>query len=162
MPSSAENQAYFDARNRAMERVVEGRQLIHQSVVGFTEGLSFVMIPEERETITVIANKLLSESNYAFAFICGVLAKLEAVKGKGYLASWQKRGMRESAFVNLQRKFDRIDSLINTMTGGQSGGGESLSDNLGDLAVYAMKMIALQSTLNPAEVVKWLESLQAL
>ena len=156
MATKEETQAYFDARNRAMERVVEGSILRRELTDGFFEGFDEAANLTERELMLA---KVWPETNFGFAFICGVLTKVEAIKGKGYLASCFKRGMQGGILPNLERKLDRVSALVNHDVAGK---GESLTESLADLAVYAIKGITLQSVLNPEEVEKWLEGVKNL
>jgi len=144
---------YFQARDRALERTIEDKTFLIEASKAFQEGIAVAqnrnISPQE---LRQIVEGLKSETNYAFAFLCGVVSRLEALKGKSYRASWQKRGM-SSAFMNLQRKYDRIDNIIN-LNGEDVG--ENLTSQLADTAVYSLKMTTFQAETNPEEVVNWL------
>jgi hypothetical protein len=156
MTSPREQELYFEARNRAMERIADDR--MSDSNRWFINGSSYALGFDHFSEETIIKN-VKSETNEAFALVCGLLSKVEAVKGKGYLASWQKRGLAEAHKAHLSRKFDRIDAIL---VGGAEEGGESLTSNLGDLAVYAIKMIAFRAELKPEEFRAWLVEVRNL
>jgi hypothetical protein len=150
MPTQRETELYFEARNRALERVVSGKDFLSDVERGIAHGIRAADILEIGDA------PLAPETNYGFAFVCGVLAKLEAVKGKSYEASWMKRG-DESIFANIQRKYDILDARFHG-----NNVGESRVTNLADLAVYCVKEICRQAQLNPDEVKSWLEEVRKL
>ena len=76
---------------------------------------------------------VLSETNDGFALVCALIGRVERVKGKGYRASFMKRGESEIK-ANLDRKYDRLDNWEKLSP-------EDLLDTLGDLAVYAVKWV---------------------
>ena len=156
MVSEKETKLYYEARNRCLERIVKGGQLLEESVIGFDNGIR--LATEGRDLTLGMADKVLSETNFGFALTAGVCAGIEAKKGKGYMASWQKKGM-PGALSNMQRKMDRIDAIVSS---GNTEGGESLTTNLADLAVYCLKSIALQKELNPIEFAEWIEEARSL
>jgi hypothetical protein len=159
MASKAEQDAYFAARNRAMERIVEGPKFQAELTDSFSHTL--YLLQHSDPNVRVAAELIEPETNVGFAMILAGLARVEAIKGKGYLASCFKRGMQGGLLPNLERKMDRVSALINDNAKNE-GGGESLTENLADLAVYAIKGITLQSTLNPEEVEKWIEGVKNL
>lgn len=150
MVSEKETELFNEARNRCLERSTKGMELIRDSQRGFTEG---IQVSEGAPRFL----EILSETNYGFAFVAGVCASIEAKKGKGYKASWQRRGM-EGAKANIDRKYDRLTAIME----GEDSEGESLTTNLADLAVYCMKAIALQRELKPEEFNTWLEEARSL
>jgi hypothetical protein len=141
---------YLEARNRAINRATEGPEFMDECRGAFLSGMDI-----RREEIA--PNRFLSESNDGFSRICGLLTVVQAKKGKSYQASWQRRGM-EGAFSNLQRKYDRIDALVNT--GNEPG--ESLMSQLADMAVYAIFMMSLQASLKPEELSDWVAEVKSL
>lgn len=147
---------YEEAKKRAIARDTEEFDGIRN---GFEDGISAVTHRggiDRRRWLEVIVSRIKSESNYGFAFVCGMLCKLEAVKGKHYQASWQKHG-ETNAFANMSRKTDRLEAIMS----GQQGG-ENLSQTLGDAAVYAIKWIVLRNEINPEEFLGLLTEILSL
>jgi len=151
MASNKELKEYMEARNRAISRMVEGQEFDEECQGAFGDGLTQIPLNSEH---------LLPETNDGFSRICGLLTVIQAKKGKSYQASWQKRGMI-GAFGNLQRKYDRIDAILN-YDGDHPPGGETLTSQLADMAVYAILMLSLQVQLYPDELSKWLDEIHAL
>lgn len=156
---------YFAARDRALERHVESANLISEAEQGFSLGLRWATIgptgPSFAEVeLDWIKEKIKSENNFAFGFVCGVLSRLEAVKGKHYAGSWQKRG-EDGILRNLERKVDRLDILVNEEVA-DSTAGENLTQSLGDAAVYSMKWITLRAEIDPQEFINWVEEVRKL
>lgn len=160
MTSPLEQKLYFEARNRCMERIVEDIALTTKSTEFFRHGLGIASglrsISDVANPIEFLLRNSKVETNEGFAIICGILARLEAVKGKSYQASWMKRG-EESVFHNMARKFEIIEARMHG-----SKVGEGLLTNLGDLAVYCIKEIQRQSELYPEEFKKWIEEVRSL
>ena len=160
MTSQPEQKLYFEARNRAMERVVEDIALTTKSSEYFRHGLGMTSglhpVWGENDPISFMTQNSKVETNEGFAIVCGILARLEAVKGKSYQASWMKRG-DESVFANMARKFEILDAKMHGLDLG-----ETRTTNLADLAVYCIKEIQRQSELNPEEFKKWLEEVRSL
>lgn len=150
-----ETKLYFEARDRTLTRFVEGSRFREESQTGFSIGVAYADYPTPPTDVNT-NDIILPEDNRAFAFICGVLAKLEAVKGKSYQASWMKRG-DESVFACLARKFEIIDAK---MHGNDLG--ESRTTNLADLVVYGIKEMARQAKLNPREFEAWVNEVRNL
>jgi hypothetical protein len=157
MATERENEIYFAARDRALERHVEGTSLYEEAASGFHAGLHMTDRTSDGYSFSDIVEKIKTETNFGFGFICGVLARLEAVKGKHYAGSWQKRG-EPGVLANVHRKTDRLEELINT----DSQAGENLSQTLGDGAVYAIKWMTLRAELDPEEFLKWVKEVQGL
>lgn len=152
MASELEVKLYHEARDRALVRTVEGNTFRAECETGFSWGLAASEGNMTNATKLELTEKLKSESNFAFSFVCGLLCKLESVKGRSYAASWQKRGERDGAMVNVQRKFDRLESAIYGRTPG-----ETLTQTLGDMAVYAAKWTVLRAEIDPAEFSAWVD-----
>ena len=146
-----------------MERIVEDIALTTQSTdwfrhgLGIASGLHSGAWTEFQDPADFLLEHSKVETNEGFAVVCGILARLEAVKGKGYLASFMKRGT-ESVWANIERKYDRLDNIINN---GLEGKGDAIT-NLGDLAVYCIKEITRRSELYPDEFKKWIEEVRSL
>lgn len=160
MATQREQELYFEARNRALERLIPDNtgnngRFMDELTEAFRDGIMAATFPNQFETQDF--TRIKTETNYGFAFICGVLAKLEAVKGKHYAGSWQKRG-EPVVLSNVQRKLDRLDQLLNT----DSTAGENLSQTLGDGAVYSVKWLTLRAELDPEEFIKWVEEVRNL
>lgn len=109
-----------------------------------------------------LTRNLHSETNYTFGVICGLLAKLEAVKGKHYGASFMRRGELAGVKANVDRKFDRLEVLLDRSEGEEAEKGENVTQNLGDLAVYVMKWLALRAEVAPEEFADWMEEIRKL
>ena len=158
---------YEDAKQRALARDAKGKEFLAQSMEGFAAG---VMVADfknrewwseegyDPDYLDELRGRIQTETNYAFCFVLGVLAKLEAVKGKAHLASWQKRGEPE-VLASIQRKFDRLDAIISL---GETGGDETLTQNLAALSVYALKMVTLRAETTPDEFKSWVQEVQGL
>lgn len=160
MTTEREKQLYELAHERALARKTERENLIPELVEAFQAGISMACGSRSDEHLRMTVNGWIkSETNYAFAFICGFLCKLEALKGKHYAASWQKRGERDGALVNLQRKIDRLEVVV---SGGGTGDGETPTQTLGDSAVYSTKWIVLRAELDPEEVFNWFKEVRNL
>lgn len=106
---------------------------------------------------------LRSEDDFSFSRVCGILALIEAKKGRYYQASWQRRGL-DSAYENIRRKFDRLEVLVAALKAGEGTGSQSenILETLGDAAVYAIKTIVLLSEADPNELQKWLEEVRQI
>ena len=168
MVSEQEKQSYFEARNRALERIVKSREFRAEADRAFIGGLLLVHPNDPTlggittdEEITAFMHGIKCESNFAFSAVLGICAHIEAVKGKGYQASWQKRGIKDGAWVNLQRKWDRLEALFERGLSTEDGG-ETMITTLADLAVYAIKTIALRTEMNPAEFRAWIKEVQSM
>lgn len=157
--SDRDRDLYFEARDRALTRAIDNEEFRLEAADAFQAGIRVVQDKHiTDEELLRIVMKLKSESNYAFSFLCGAIARLEAVKGRHYAASWQKRGMM-SAFMNFQRKYDRIDNIINLNS---EDGGENLTSQLADQAVYSLKMMTFLAETKNVEVVSWLKEIITL
>lgn len=158
MTSVSEQELYFQARNRCLERLVGGNSFRSECLSWFLDGIELIESEALRRLTStppdVVVKNILSETNSGFSTLCGVLAKFEAVKGKGYQASWMKKGS-ESIVANIQRKFDLVDAR---MHGNEVG--EGLITNLADLAVYCIKAIAWKAELSPDEMQVWLKEVR--
>ena len=134
-------------------------ELSEDCVAGLRMGIGLVhsQVPEFSKSVT---RNLHPEMNYTFGVLCGVLAKLEAVKGKHYAASWMRRGELAGAKANLDRKFDRLEVLMGHDE--EAAEGENITQTLGDLAVYALKWISLRAEIAPKEVADWMEEIRRL
>ena len=163
MARKSNEEMYFEARNRALSRLTEGKQFRDQSVEGYEKGLTAVLgngeIPME------ILSFICTESNLSFSIVIGILAKLEAVKGKRYGASWQKRG-EPGILANVTRKVDRLDVALQEQEDREHGvelpPGESICESLADGAVYCIKWLCRRAQTNPDEFHTWLEGVQKL
>jgi hypothetical protein len=142
---------YIEARNRALERLVEGREFEAEVIQALKQGL---VVAEDN---TSVIPPVLTETNHGFAFILGVLTRLEAKKGRSYGASWIKRGERDGALANVSRKHDRIAEIVT-----QDSPGESLTTTLADCAVYCIKWAARRAETHPEEFLDWLKEVQNL
>src|SRR5579885_1070431 len=95
--SMLEQALYQEAKIRLSTRIIDGRDFIANSGESFIDGLRFgqaINGPNDLHAhFDILLEKIKSETNEGFAIVCALLAKVEAVKGKGYQASWQKRGM---------------------------------------------------------------------
>ena len=165
MTTEKERELYFLARDRALERHTETMSLIRECREGFEAGISAAArgIGDD-ELARLVELKIKSETNFTFPFICGFLSRLEAIKGKHYAASWQKRGEKEGALPNVQRKVDRLDVIAGQATeaGKPLDAGETSSQTLGDAAVYSIKWLALRAEIEPTEFLAWLMEVRDL
>ncbi len=159
MPSEKETQLYFQARDRALIRHVEGNEFYDECLSGFKAGLaaSDGNLSDGNIFDKALADKLKSESNFAFCFVLALLSKMESVKGRSYGSSWQKRG-EVGVLPNLMRKIDRLDTLL----GSPTDAGENLSQTLGDAAVYSAKWLLLRAEIDPKEFSDWVLEVQNL
>jgi len=161
MATEKERDLYFAARNRALERHIEEEDLMVEAVDAYRAALVVALKEVPSLNLTHYVSSLKSESERGFPAVCALLTKLEAVKGKAYAASWQKGGELGSIFQNVQRKYDRIDNWF--LQGGQSvPARESLTQTLGDAAVYIVKWLVLRAELAPEEFEAWVYEIQAL
>jgi len=156
--SEEERKLYFGARDRALLRLVDNVIMEEQCDGWYRQGL--LAATNQAELSATSLDFVEVETNAGFAFVCAFLSRLEAVKGKGYTASCFKRGEKDGMLVNLQRKFDRIENLMQLSS--PADGGETLSQTLGDLAVYATKWLIAQAELRPNEFKAWLEEVRRL
>jgi hypothetical protein len=158
MASPREQELYFQARDRALTRFVEGNKFKEECETGFSWGIA---ASEEGgihpDSEAEIINRIKSESNFAFGFVCGLMAKMESMKGRSYASSWQKRG-EAGILPNLQRKFDRLDSLMEN----PNSAGDTLSQTVGDLGVYGFKWLVLRAEINPAEFMSLIKEIRLL
>jgi len=151
-----EQALYFAARDRALARHIERIEFVQEAHPSFMEGLQGAF---DRITATDLAADVVTETNQGFAIVCGLLARIEAVKGTHYAASWEKRG-EVGILANVQRKFDRLDNLLPHE--GVSEGDESITETLGDLAVYSIKWLTRRAMTHPLEFEAWIKRIQTL
>jgi hypothetical protein len=156
MATEEETKLYLQARDRALVRYTEANALMDECVAGFRAGLLYATV-DPLTPVQMRSVHLQTENNFSFAFICGILARLEAVKGKGYQASWQRRGEVDGVMVNMDRKYDRLDAVVR-----RNSTGETTSQVLGDLAVYAIKFLTLRAEINSEELFNWIEEVRNL
>lgn len=156
--TNEETKQYIEARNRALKRVTDTERFAIECVEPF-KTLFFHNAHDDILDAKVSSHLLaLPETNDGFCRICGLLAIIQAKKGKAYAASWMKRGMA-GALANLQRKYDRIDNIINLNSEDRT---ESLTSQLADMAVYAILMLQLRAQISPEEFERWLREVSAL
>lgn len=158
--SARERELYFAARNRALERLTDQNSLIHDSQEGFEAGIAAACgsISSE-ELLELVKRNVAAESTWSFSFICGFLVRMEAIKGRQYLASWMKKGEKHGALVNVQRKMDRLDAAILL---GDNSVQETITETLGDQAVYDIKWLALRAEIDFEQFINWLEEIRKL
>jgi hypothetical protein len=155
-------QLYNEAYKRAEERSIDGLSLMTQSIVAFRIGMQVALGQEHLIDIPSIVEKLKdvkSETNFGFAFVCGVMAVLEAIKGKGYKASWQAEG-EDSALYNIKRKYDRLKAQKGTEPGALSF--EDRPTTAADLAVYGIKLTTWFNEFDPVSFKAWIKEVQQL
>jgi hypothetical protein len=159
MLSKLESELYEKAKQRALVRHTSYEEMYSESTRAYEMALAVAYAEGYQDDLQEhFLKSLVSESNQTFAAVSAFLAKVEAVKGRGYTASWQKKGML-GVLSNLQRKMDRIENII---TLNSEDGGESLTENLADLSVYCTKSIGLQAEIRPHEVLAWIQQVQNL
>lgn len=149
---------YHNACERGLKRVVSPvRDFNDQAVAAFKAGLGVA------EGTPILGNQGLEvETNFSFAFVCGLLCRLEAVKGKSYLASWMKRGYY-GIKANLDRKWDRLEVIFEEIEDeGIAIAGEGLVTQCADLSVYALKLITLRAQQQPTEFQKWIDEIVSI
>lgn len=158
MISEREQQEYFAARDRSVTRIVSARELEIEAVPAFLHGLRVAskLIPVDRALDTSL---VVPESTFGFNFVLGLCARMEAVKGKQYAGSWMKRGEKDGALVNVQRKFDRLEQAI---LHPEIGGDDTACDTMGDGLVYYGKWLTLRARTHPAEFENWMMSIMKL
>jgi hypothetical protein len=158
MTSPREQELYFKARNKSLERMVEGREFRSECLSAFLNGLETAegYTSGTSSPLEKVLSDTSVETNIGFCIVAGMLTKLEAVKGKGYQASWMRRG-NESVLHNIQRKYDLIEARL---SGNHTG--ESLVTNLADLAVYCIKEMTRQAELDLEGFRKWVEEVRSL
>jgi hypothetical protein len=148
---------YEASREAAIRRPTDGDELVQAAEIGFRNAISMVSSPDSLVAQFYLPVNGNCESASLFAAMCAFLTKLEAFKGKHYQASWCRRGW-PGIFANIARKFDRIDAVA----GGDSEAEETLTETLGDLAVYAIKALSWQAAVAPMEFDAWLKNIQSL
>lgn len=75
---------------------------------------------------------------------------------KTYNLSFAKRG-ETGVWMNLMRKTDRLDGLCAKVFSGEQGNnGVTLVDTLVDIAVYAMKWLAVIKQIRPEDMEMWI------
>lgn len=72
-----------------------------------------------------------------FQSVCDTLRMLEYKKTLRYGQSWRKHGEVLSIFANISRKYDRLETMLQSGIDGTSD--ESIVDTWADLAVYCLK-----------------------
>jgi hypothetical protein len=81
------------------------------------------------------------------------LLPFHEARERTYNLSFAKRG-EVMVWGNLGRKYDRIDGLISkVLIDGQEG--TTLIDTLVDLAIYALKWVAVIKVIRPADLEEW-------
>ena len=91
-----------------------------------------------------------------------LLNQLQNIKGRGYGSSWCKHGLVFSVFPNLQRKWDRIENVLDyatpkALTVSIPGTVETLTEGVIDLAVYCQLLLIWLSVHDPVAVKKAFE-----
>jgi hypothetical protein len=147
---------YNAATKRAEERKTDALNILSECRQGFEAGLRTALGHPSYERYL---ERALSESNFGFAFVCGVMAVLEAIKGKGYKASWQAEG-EDSALANIKRKYDRLKALKGTEPGALSF--EDRPTTAADLAVYGIKLTTWFNEFNPAGFKAWINEVKKI
>lgn len=157
-----ETELYEEAKARCFTRPTSGSGMVNESLAGFLDGIRHVQNMDGRNDDQCkeenLFPRVLSESNDGFAIICGMMAVLEAKKGVGYKASWQRRGSK-GVFTNIARKFDRIQNIMELNLEDDT---ENLCTNLADLAVYCIKEISRRREMNPKEFAVWVKEIREL
>jgi hypothetical protein len=155
---------FSEARNRAVIRPTDYFNLSIEAAKGFGDGMAvaYELVPLTPTTM----RRIETESAYAFAFVCGMLCKVEAVKGKHYAAVWQKRG-DASALDNVLRKANRAEQVVELAKIAPDRAlspddGESLSETLGDGTVYSIKWLTWRKEYDPAEFQSFVQKVQLL
>lgn len=148
---------YQEAYKRAEERPID-RVMLVECRNGFICGLSAALSDMDDESLKGFIEDIKSESNFGFAFVLGVIAVQEAVKGKAYKASWQAEGELGSILPNIKRKYDRLKALAGIE--GELGSDESRITTAGDLTTYAGKFTCWLAELNPQEILPWIKTIQ--
>ena len=83
MATLKEQDLYFAARNRALERHVETNALQEELEEGFSRGLAAAnpsYAGSEAYDPTKYMDRIKTETNFGFGFVLGVMARLEAIK----------------------------------------------------------------------------------
>ncbi len=155
-----QQKVYFEARNRALERIVEGGEFRRAASTSFLDAL--LTVEAHQADIEGLLCRVLPESTEGFSAVCGVLVKLEAEKGKYYAASFFRRGEKDGIKPNVDRKYDRIDNLVNHPEASESKAGESMTQTLGDLVVYCIKWMTIRAVLAPEEFEAWVREVTNL
>lgn len=155
-----EQDEYFAARDRSVSRVVSARELDTEMGAAFQFGLRVAsqLLPMDSQLDPAL---IVPESNFGLGVVLGFAAKMEAIKGKQYGGSWMRRGERDGALVNVQRKFDRLEQALNPYQEREFGD-DTVCDSLGDLLVYCGKWLTLRAQTHPEEFRRWLLTIQNL
>lgn len=85
-------------------------------------------------------------------YVSGILMFIHSVKESGYKLSFARRG-EYGIFHNLARKWDRIENAYH----GTSFDSMEVLDAIADLAVYAIKWMAVFMVLHPETFKKWMD-----
>jgi hypothetical protein len=85
-------------------------------------------------------------------YVSGVLLAIHVMKESGYKLSFARRG-EYGIFHNLARKWDRIENAYH----GTSFDSIEVLDAIADMAVYAIKWMAVIMVLHPETFKKWME-----
>lgn len=137
-------QLYEEAKKRAMDRDISFAGLSREAMEGFQDGLRAVY----DKNFIVAFERIKSESTYGFAFICGMFTKREAIKGKSYGASWQRKG-EPGILKQVQRKTDRTEMAVELSgLGRPPGDDESILETVGDNFVYCGKWATYRNEID--------------
>lgn len=85
-----------------------------------------------------------------------ILLKFHEHRERTYKLSFAKRG-EHGVWMNLARKYDRIDGLVRALFSGHDVG-ETLVDTLADTAIYALKWLAVIDQIRSDDWDDWLEN----
>lgn len=89
--------------------------------------------------------------------IMDALQPFHAAREETYNLSFARRG-ESGVWMNLARKYDRLDLLASHVLEGANGNaGVTLVDNLIDTAMYALKWVAVIRKLRPEDFKAWIE-----
>lgn len=143
-------------KNRAENRVLDPLYLARSGSTDFQNGVMRAAkgVPPFPEVCV--------ETTPGFATICGILLALEAKKGVKYAGSWIKRGEREGALPNVERKVDRLSWNVSIVcpTEEDISGPDGRIEALADLAVYAIKWLTYLMETHSLDFEKYLDRIQ--
>jgi len=118
--------------------------------LGFSHGLAAAdpsYAGSEADNPDTFMHRIKTETNYGFGFVLGSSCQTGGSKGKGYQASWQRRGEVDGAMVNVDRKYDRLDAVTR-----RGSTGETKCQVLGDLAGLRSEVVSLQSRIGSCRI----------
>jgi hypothetical protein len=149
---------YETWKKRAQERKTDVTAVRYEAMNGVGQGVNAASTAFAKYDFRLEG---IVETTLGFSTVCGILAVLEAKKGKRYAASCFKRG-DAGMWSHIDRKRDRLEQALFFEQKGLAGSPEGDIEQLADLAVYSIKWLTERMETQPEEFVKFVQRIRDL